>query len=107
MSNFEQHYKTLLKETLQDGELCNNRTNVKTYKQFNKSLNINLQQGFPVLTGKKLFFEKALAEFKWIYEGRNENGQRDAKDFFRRLHPDFADCRPGSRDQRAFRIRKR
>lgn len=72
MSNFEQHYKTLLKETLQNGELCNNRTNVKTYKQFNKSLNINLQQGFPVLTGKKLFFEKALAEFKWIYEGRTD-----------------------------------
>tara|TARA_R110002124_G_scaffold34777_3_gene113729 strand:+ start:1188 stop:1952 length:765 start_codon:yes stop_codon:yes gene_type:complete len=71
-STFEQEYKLLLQETLFNGELCSNRTDVKTYKQFNKSLNINLQDGFPILTGKKLFFDKALAEFKWIYEGRTD-----------------------------------
>ena len=35
-SIFEQQYKTLLNETLKQGELCENRTGVKTYKQFNK-----------------------------------------------------------------------
>jgi len=71
-SIFEQQYKTLLNETLKQGELCENRTGVKTYKQFNKCLNIDLKEGFPILTGKKLFFKKALAEFKWIYEGRTD-----------------------------------
>ena len=59
-------------ECLINGELCNNRTNEKTYKLFNQSFNINLQKGFPIVTGKKIFFNKALAEFKWIYEGRTD-----------------------------------
>ena len=77
---FEHQYKAMLMRTLIDGELTDNRTGVKTYKTFNNSLNINLKYGFPIITGKKIFFEKALAEFRWIYEGRtdlkylNDNG---------------------------------
>lgn len=69
---FEQEYKVLLMQTLLKGELCSNRTDIKTFKQFNKTLNIDLKYGFPIITGKKIFFEKALAEFKWIYEGRTD-----------------------------------
>jgi|TARA_R100000081_G_C4810031_1_gene170460 thymidylate synthase len=69
---FELNYKQLLMECLINGELCNNRTKEKTYKLFNQSFNINLQKGFPIVTGKKIFFDKALAEFKWIYEGRTD-----------------------------------
>jgi len=69
---FEQQYKVLLMDVLLNGSLNNNRTGVNTFKQFNRSLNINLQYGFPILTGKKIFFEKALAEFKWIYEGKTD-----------------------------------
>lgn len=69
---FELNYKQLLMECLIKGELCNNRTKEKTYKLFNQSFNINLQKGFPIVTGKKIFFDKALAEFKWIYEGRTD-----------------------------------
>ena len=56
---FELNYKQLLMECLINGELCNNRTNEKTYKLFNQSFNINLQKGFPIVTGKKIFFNKA------------------------------------------------
>jgi thymidylate synthase len=69
---FELNYKQLLMRCLLKGELCDNRTNEKTYKLFNQSFNINLKKGFPIVTGKKIFFSKALAEFKWIYEGRTD-----------------------------------
>lgn len=69
---FENEYKNLLMSCLIENNLCDNRTNVKTYKLFNNSFNIDLKYGFPIVTGKKIFFEKALAEFKWIYEGRTD-----------------------------------
>jgi thymidylate synthase len=67
---FENQYKQLLMRTLLKGELTDNRTKEKTYTLFNQNFNINLKDGFPIVTGKKIFFEKALHEFKWIYEGR-------------------------------------
>tara|TARA_R100000479_G_scaffold110037_1_gene55319 strand:+ start:157 stop:912 length:756 start_codon:yes stop_codon:yes gene_type:complete len=70
MSNFERNYKALLMNCLLHGELTDNRTKVKTQKLFNQTLDINLTEGFPIVTSKKIFFNKALAEFKWIYEGR-------------------------------------
>ena len=72
MNKFEIIYNTLLKDCLESGELTENRTDFKTYKLFNKSFNINIQEGFPIVTGKKIFFKKALAEFKWIYKGRTD-----------------------------------
>jgi thymidylate synthase len=69
---FENQYKTLLMSCLLENNLCKNRTNEKAYKIFNKSFNINLKYGFPIVTGKKIFFKKALAEFKWIYEGKTD-----------------------------------
>jgi len=69
---FEHQYKALLMEALINGELTDNRTGVKTYKLFNQTLNINLKYGFPIVTGKKIFFNKGLAEFKWMYEGRTD-----------------------------------
>lgn len=72
MNKFEQTYKDLLLRVLQYGEENKNRTNVNTLKLFNQSINIKLNEGFPILTGKKIYFKKALAEFKWIYEGRTD-----------------------------------
>lgn len=72
MSKFEKKYKKLLRSCLNKGIKCENRTGIDTYKLFNKSLSININKGFPIVTGKKIFFKKALAEFKWIYEGRTD-----------------------------------
>lgn len=72
MSNFEKKYKKLLLQCLSNNSLTNNRTNTKTYKLFNKFINIDLTKGFPILTSKKIFFDKALAEFKWMYKGRTD-----------------------------------
>jgi thymidylate synthase len=72
MSSFEKKYKKLLLQCLREGDDCNNRTGVNTFKLFNKSFNINLNKGFPIVTGKKIFFDKALAEFRWMFEGRTD-----------------------------------
>lgn len=72
MSKFEINYKDLLKTILKKGVITSNRTGVDTQKLFNQSINIDLQEGFPILTGKKVFFNKGLAEFKWIYEGKTD-----------------------------------
>ena len=72
ISKFEKKYKKLLQKCLNKGIETSNRTGVNTVKLFNQTFNINLNLGFPIITGKKIFFKKALAEFKWIYNGRTD-----------------------------------
>lgn len=72
MSRFETMYHGLLNNILEHGEPTENRTGVTTLTLFNQVLNIKLDEGFPVITGKKVFFDKALAEFEWMWEGRTD-----------------------------------
>lgn len=72
ISKFEKKYKKLLQKCLNKGIETSNRTGVNTVKLFNQTFNINLNLGFPIITGKKIFFKKALAEFLWIYNGRTD-----------------------------------
>lgn len=72
MSKFEKDYQKLLIAILREGLLSSNRTGIDTYKLFNQNINIDLQEGFPILTGKKVYFDKGLAEFRWIYEGKTD-----------------------------------
>lgn len=69
MSKFEKDYKRLLQNCLRYGELKENRTDSKTISLFNQSMNINLKEGFPIITGKKIFFKKGFYEYRWIREG--------------------------------------
>ncbi len=71
-NNFEKKYKKLLKSIFIKGEETSNRTLINTYVLFNKNLKIDLTEGFPIITGKKIFFEKALAEFKWMFKGKTD-----------------------------------
>lgn len=72
MNRFENDYTNLLKDVLKNGVESENRTGINTTKLFNKSLNIDLTDGFPVVTGKKIFFNKALAEFQWMFNGNTD-----------------------------------
>lgn len=69
MSKFEDDYKKLLKEAIYVGETKSNRTGVDTFYLFNKGLTIDLKDGFPILTGKKIFFNKAYHEYRWMIQG--------------------------------------
>lgn len=78
--HFERDYKQLLERCLIQGELCENRTDVKTYKLFNQSFNIDISENFPIVTAKKVNFKHALTEFMWMMSGDtslkylNDNG---------------------------------
>lgn len=69
INDYEYEYRKLLQLIIDTGTLTENRTNVMTLMLFNYIFNIDLQNGFPILTGKKIHFNKAYHEFKWIYDG--------------------------------------
>jgi len=67
--NFEIQYKSLIKKILERGVTSENRTGVDTLKLFFETLTIDLTKGFPIVTGKKIFFDKAYHEYQWIMSG--------------------------------------
>lgn len=68
---FEQEYKQMLMRCLLEGDNKNNR-NGETLSLFAQNIKIDLNKGFPIVTGKKIFFEKALGEFLWIWNGHSD-----------------------------------
>lgn len=69
INKFEHDYKHLIKCIINAHDIKSNRTGVNTYYLFNPSLTIDLEKGFPILTSKKIFFEKAYHEYKWMIQG--------------------------------------
>lgn len=69
--NFEQEYKQLIMRCLLKGSLKKGR-NGNTTSLFAENIKIDLKKGFPIVTGKKIFFEKALGEFLWIWGGHTD-----------------------------------
>lgn len=69
MNTYERDYRKLLVSVLRDGTEKADRTGVGNICCFNKSLTINLAEGFPILTAKKIFFDKALHEYRWMIDG--------------------------------------
>lgn len=76
--DFEKAYKNLLNKILSKGGRKNNRTGVDAFSLFSENLKIKVGVGddindsiVPLITGKKIFANKAFAEFEWIYNGRS------------------------------------
>jgi len=80
MNDFEIDYRNLISNIWEFGTKTKNRTKVGTKVAFNQGFNIDLRKGFPIITGKKIFFDKAYAEFNWMIQGMhttnylNKNG---------------------------------
>lgn len=73
-----------------------------TLEIFGKSLRFDLQEGFPLLTTKKMFFKGVKAELLWFLNGKTniewlwKKGNchiwdKDAFKYFKRLNPDLAE----------------
>ena len=62
-------YLELLSKVRREGELRPNRTAVPTYSVFGHQLEIDLQQGFPLLTTKKVHFPSVVHELLWFISG--------------------------------------
>ena len=68
-SKFENHYKMLLEDVLYNGTHKMDRTGVGTRMSFGEHLKINLTEGFPVITGRKIYPKNFIAEALWMLRG--------------------------------------
>ena len=62
-------YIDLLQHVIDHGHYKNDRTGVGTYSTFGYQLRVDLQQGFPLLTTKKLHLKSIIYELLWFIKG--------------------------------------
>lgn len=64
-----QQYLDLLRLVLSKGKLTSNRTGIDTYTYFGTQSRYDLDDGFPLLTTKKVFFKGIVHELLWFIRG--------------------------------------
>ncbi len=62
-------YLNLVTEVLENGVKKSNRTGTDTLMVFGYHYKVNLQDGFPLLTTKKVFFNSVIRELLWYLSG--------------------------------------
>ena len=62
-------YLNLVSHVLENGYQRKNRTGTDTIMYFGYHYKINLQNGFPLLTTKKVFFNSIVRELLWYLSG--------------------------------------
>lgn len=65
----EKQYLDLLKNALENGVLKTDRTGTGTLSIFGAHLHCNLQDGFPAITTKPLFWKGVVEELLWLLSG--------------------------------------
>lgn len=73
MAKWDKEYLKLCKKILTEGVEVENRTGVNTIKIPSYMLEFDLQEEFPVLTTKQLFFKNAITEILWIYQAQSND----------------------------------
>ncbi len=64
-----QNYLALLQDVLENGTERPDRTGTGTRSLFGSQLRFNLEQGFPLLTTKKIFIQGIIHELLWFLSG--------------------------------------
>lgn len=70
--NNEKQYLNLLKRILEDGESRDDRTGVGTISLFGLHMEFDLNEGFPLLTTKKTWFNGILKELLFFLSGKTD-----------------------------------
>lgn len=70
--SIEEQYLDTLRDILASGEERPDRTEVGTLNLFGRSLTHNYDQGFPLLTTKKMFVKGILGELLWFLKGTED-----------------------------------
>lgn len=68
MSKWDKEYLKLCKKILTDGIEVENRTGTNAIKLDGYYLEFNLEEEFPFLTTKQLYYRQAILEMLWIYQ---------------------------------------
>lgn len=68
-------YHDLLKYALTKGQKRQDRTGTGTLSLFSQTLRFDLQDGFPLVTTKRVSFKSVVAELLWFLEGSTDNNR--------------------------------
>jgi len=109
MNKLDLNYQALLKNILDNGVEKKDRTGTGTISVFSRQIRHNMSDGFPLLTGKKMFFKGMVTELLWFLRGDTnikylvDNGchiwDGDAYKNYLRIH---SECIDGLESQEEF-----
>jgi thymidylate synthase len=69
MSNIEKQYQGILRKLVLYGSEKEDRTGTGTLSYFGEQIRHNMQDGFPLLTTKKMAIKTMMTELKWFLKG--------------------------------------
>jgi thymidylate synthase len=69
MNRFDQTYHDLLKKIMEEGKYKGDRTGTGTHSIFGHQMRFNMEDGFPLLTTKKVLFKMLATELIWFIRG--------------------------------------
>ena len=73
MTNWDKEYLKLCKRILKEGIEVENRTGINTIKVPSHNFHFDLNEEFPILQTKQLFFKNAITEILWIYQAQSND----------------------------------
>ena len=73
MAKWDKEYLKLCKKILEEGREVKNRTGVNTIKIPSYNFHFDLEEEFPILTTKQLFFRNAITEILWIWQAQSND----------------------------------
>jgi thymidylate synthase len=72
MSNIEKQYQGILRKLVLYGKEKGDRTGTGTLSYFGDQIRHNMEDGFPLLTTKKMAIKTMMTELRWFLKGRTD-----------------------------------
>lgn len=73
VTEWDKIYCDILKEIINKGELCPNRTGIETLSLPNINFSLNVGEQFPILETKKVAMQNTITELLWIYQAQSND----------------------------------